>query len=122
LPTPPTRIEQVTDGMSTTIMLVEDAGLQDKYVRSGTPDPFPGGTVFYWDNWGIGHILTMTAWCNNSVVNCHDMDQIWSFHPGGCNYLFGDGSVHFIRENLKFLVFKALFTREAGDDVSEWWD
>jgi prepilin-type N-terminal cleavage/methylation domain-containing protein/prepilin-type processing-associated H-X9-DG protein len=122
LPTPPTRIEQVTDGMSTTLMLVEDVGLQAKYVRNGYPDPYPGSTVFASDTWANADTLAMTAWCNNSVVNCHNIDQIWSFHPGGCNYLFGDGSVHFIRENLNFIVFKALFTREAGDDVSGWLD
>jgi prepilin-type N-terminal cleavage/methylation domain-containing protein/prepilin-type processing-associated H-X9-DG protein len=122
LPTPPTRIEQVTDGMSTTLMLVEDVGLQAKYVRNGYPDPYPGSTVFASDTWANADTVAMTAWCNNSVVNCHNIDQIWSFHPGGCNYLFGDGSVHFIKENLNFIVFKALFTREAGDDVSAWLD
>jgi prepilin-type N-terminal cleavage/methylation domain-containing protein/prepilin-type processing-associated H-X9-DG protein len=120
-PTPPTRVEQVTDGLSTTMMLIEDVGLTTVYVRSGYSGPntgVPGGS----DNWGNALHIVLSAWCNNSVVNCHNDGQIWSFHPGGANYLFGDGSVHFIHESLKFIVFKALFTREAGDDVSGWLD
>jgi prepilin-type N-terminal cleavage/methylation domain-containing protein/prepilin-type processing-associated H-X9-DG protein len=123
LPTPPTRIEQVSDGLSTTMMLVEDVGLQNSYRRAGYSDPFPVlGVPYGGDQWGLTFGVEMSVWCNNSVVNCHNVYQIWSFHPGGCNYLFADGSVHFIRENLNFIVFKALFTREAGDDVSAWLD
>jgi prepilin-type processing-associated H-X9-DG protein/prepilin-type N-terminal cleavage/methylation domain-containing protein len=44
------------------------------------------------------------------------VDDYWSLHPGGCNFLFCDGSVRFIKETVNPLVFSYLSTR-AGDEV-----
>ena len=48
-----------------------------------------------------------------------------SFHPGGANFLFGDGSVHFLKETInmgspdytqrKIGVFRSLATRAGGE-------
>jgi prepilin-type N-terminal cleavage/methylation domain-containing protein len=38
-----------------------------------------------------------------------------SMHSGGAYHLFGDGSVHFIREDVSPVLYVALTTREGGD-------
>ena len=40
-----------------------------------------------------------------------------SYHQGGVNAAFADGSVHFIRDSIGLSVWKALGTRAAGDIV-----
>jgi prepilin-type processing-associated H-X9-DG protein/prepilin-type N-terminal cleavage/methylation domain-containing protein len=45
-------------------------------------------------------------------------DNFWSLHPGGCNVLFCDGSVRFLKETVNPEVFSALSTRAGGEVVS----
>jgi prepilin-type processing-associated H-X9-DG protein len=40
-----------------------------------------------------------------------------SYHTGGVNVCFGDGSVHFISNGITFATWQALGTRAAGDLV-----
>src|SRR5262249_59077155 len=41
-----------------------------------------------------------------------------SYHPGGVNVLFGDGSVKFIKETVALNVWRALSTRNGGGAIS----
>ena len=45
-------------------------------------------------------------------------DDFHSLHPGGCNFLFGDGSIRFIKETINPQVFSYLSTRAGGEVVS----
>jgi prepilin-type N-terminal cleavage/methylation domain-containing protein/prepilin-type processing-associated H-X9-DG protein len=45
-----------------------------------------------------------------------DPDAMYSEHSGGCNVLFGDGSVRFITDRINQLVWSAMSTR-AGNEV-----
>jgi prepilin-type processing-associated H-X9-DG protein len=54
----------------------------------------------------------------NSPSGLAHGDQYWSMHPGGANFLFADGSVHFIKELIYFPIFQALATRAGGEVLS----
>jgi prepilin-type N-terminal cleavage/methylation domain-containing protein/prepilin-type processing-associated H-X9-DG protein len=41
-----------------------------------------------------------------------------SLHPGGCNFLFCDGSVRFLRDKMNALTFSYLATPTGGEPVS----
>ena len=41
-----------------------------------------------------------------------------SFHPGGCNFAFADGSVRFIKDSVNMLTYQALGTRAGGEVIS----
>ena len=41
-----------------------------------------------------------------------------SYHSGGSNYLFGDGSVKFLKLSINLKVYQALGSRAGGEVVS----
>ena len=55
---------------------------------------------------------------NNPLVT--DADALSSGHSGGANFLFGDGSVHFISSVIALNVYDALASRAKGDAVGEY--
>ena len=52
---------------------------------------------------------------NNNAFN---NDEIASFHPGGANIVFGDGSVRFMKETTNILIIRALVTPAGGEVIS----
>ena len=51
----------------------------------------------------------------DAYYKTHGTSQAFSFHTGGAHFLFGDGSVHFLGDNLDFGVYVALLTRANGE-------
>jgi prepilin-type processing-associated H-X9-DG protein len=39
-------------------------------------------------------------------------------HPGGCNFVFVDGSVHFLKRSINMYTYCALGSRNGGEVVS----
>ena len=110
-----TSAASVRDGLSNSFLLFEDGGRPLRYKRGRL---VPGGqTGSMWaDHRGY---FCVHALCNNTqLINCNNVNEIYSFHPNGCNFLYGDGSVHFHSENIDSEVFVSLFTMAAGDIVS----
>jgi len=62
---------------------------------------------------GTGSGLLFTAG-NNAGAN----DELYSFHPGGVVVLFGDGSVHFIKDTISVVVLRSLVTLHGGEVIS----
>lgn len=114
-----TRIREVVDGMSNTIMLVEDGGRpqlfeNNKLVSGSANNP-------RWAEWDLK--ITIGAICNNNtqIINCTNQNEIYSLHRGGANFVMGDGAVHFIRQDILPATFKALVTRAGQDRDTENW-
>jgi prepilin-type N-terminal cleavage/methylation domain-containing protein/prepilin-type processing-associated H-X9-DG protein len=56
---------------------------------------------------------------NDTIV--FDADATASFHMGGVNFLFGDGSVQSISTTINGLVYEALLTRAGGEaNTNDW--
>jgi prepilin-type N-terminal cleavage/methylation domain-containing protein/prepilin-type processing-associated H-X9-DG protein len=55
---------------------------------------------------------------NMSMANMAVQLPPSSYHPGGVNVLFGDGSVRFLKESVALAVWRALSTRNGGELVS----
>ena len=90
----------VTNASVPLIALQAEAGL----------DPEGGGALVL-SHTGEGH-------GPNSPSGLAHGDQYWALHPGGANFLFVDGSVRFIKEQVGFSIFQALATRQGGEVLS----
>ncbi len=62
-------------------------------------------------NWPTGPYV---AQGNNAGNN----DEIASFHPGGANLLFGDGSVRFLKDSVNPVTMRGLVTPQGGEVIS----
>ena len=55
--------------------------------------------------------------CGDSGINAsHNASR--SYHPGGVNVCYADGSVHFIKSTINMVTWRALGTRAGGEIIS----
>ena len=107
--------KDVIDGLSNSFMLFEDAGRPLHYVGSEQRGLLADSEA------GVSWADAKISWavdqlCGMSMINCSNHNEIYSFHPGGSNFAFGDGSVRFIRQDIDPATFVAFHTR-AGEDI-----
>jgi prepilin-type N-terminal cleavage/methylation domain-containing protein/prepilin-type processing-associated H-X9-DG protein len=115
--------EDVRDGLSNTMMLFECAGRPNKYTRGGRsadPDASPKAPMSG-ASWADSELeFWIHDRCGDGqLFNCNNYNEIFSFHPGGANFLYGDGSVHFHAETIDPDAFLARFTRAGGEPISD---
>ena len=135
------KFRDVTDGLSNSISVVESAGRPTLFRRgpraAGTVPGVrvnaggwcrPASDVLVTGQKADGSSLFGTTPFNST--NGHNVgsetypsgafgvqgtSQPFSFHTGGAQFLFGDGSVQFITENIDLGLFVALCTRGNGE-------
>jgi prepilin-type N-terminal cleavage/methylation domain-containing protein/prepilin-type processing-associated H-X9-DG protein len=115
-----TRIIDIADGTSNTIMVAEDAGRPKLYIRGhvlgnpaiagwkegGWADP---GAPFSID--GSNGDGSVPGGCS---LNCSNNSEVYSFHPNGANVSFADGSVRFLFDTIDLCLLAKLSTRAGG--------
>lgn len=121
------KLKEVTDGTSNTMMFFEDAGRPDYWYKNAlltdtttASEPIQGngwGDPGSWFSIHYYNDKSKPIYCGSQVINCTNNNEIYSFHNGGANFAMGDGSVHFIAEDLDLEAFTSLFTRNAEDIV-----
>lgn len=115
------RFEDVTDGLSTTILAGDMAFGVQKYLYSTGPNkgqPRCGNTT-----WAMGYAsysfttthVMLNTWTHNANSSESGLSAFRGNHVGGCNFAFGDGSVRFLSESMDADVYRAMGTR-AGKD------
>jgi prepilin-type N-terminal cleavage/methylation domain-containing protein/prepilin-type processing-associated H-X9-DG protein len=68
------------------------------------------------DNEGVPWLTTGTFVTPGN--NAGNNDELFSFHPGGCNVLMGDGSVRFLKDSISPVTLRGLVTLSAGEVIS----
>jgi prepilin-type N-terminal cleavage/methylation domain-containing protein/prepilin-type processing-associated H-X9-DG protein len=117
-----TCLSEITDGTSQTILLTEDAGRPRQW-RVGRPGPDQTVEGGPWAAFKSGIILQGSTADGSQrpgpcAINCTNEREVYSFHPGGANAVFADGSVHFLHSGMSIRVLAALVTRAGGEVVS----
>lgn len=139
-----TRISDLIDGTSNTLMVVEDGG-RPQLFRAGKAAVDSSGVPTVKDGWGWADIqggysldgsltdgsVTGKSTCTTAGVctltsavapyptNRTNDSEMYGFHVGGAQVLLCDGSVRFLAENVSAQVLGALATRAGGEVVGE---
>jgi prepilin-type processing-associated H-X9-DG protein/prepilin-type N-terminal cleavage/methylation domain-containing protein len=121
------RFAEITDGLSNTLLAGERPPiaryLSGSWYTLDVPSQF-------WSN-GYSYLPSLSvAWSHNEgpcrapfyfgpgrIENPCDSHHFWSLHSGGANFVFVDGSVHFLRYSARDIL-PSLATRAGGEVVS----
>ncbi len=126
-----TRMTDVTDGTSSTILVVECAArplvIRNRSANSALNNDQGIGWIdsegpFSFDGAASD---ASTEGCGPAggctfAMNKKNDNEPFSFHTGGGNFLFADGRVQFVREGVPIAVFAALCTMNAGEVVGDY--
>jgi prepilin-type N-terminal cleavage/methylation domain-containing protein/prepilin-type processing-associated H-X9-DG protein len=127
----------ITDGTSNTILLAEGAGRPQIWQNGKLATTLPTGKVAndvgtttdpWRDVWGggwadasaagfklSGSDQTGTISGGNCAINCSNDLGFYSFHTGGANFVFGDGSVRFVRSSITPYQMVAAISKSGGE-------
>jgi prepilin-type N-terminal cleavage/methylation domain-containing protein/prepilin-type processing-associated H-X9-DG protein len=117
------RITDITDGSSTTLAVVEQAGRPQVWLfgQNVGLQPFvnKGPWAAELNSIGIrGHTEDGLLSPGPCAINCTNQDGVYAFHPGGANAVFADGHVAMLHQGLDIWVLFALTTARGGETLA----
>jgi prepilin-type N-terminal cleavage/methylation domain-containing protein/prepilin-type processing-associated H-X9-DG protein len=123
-----TRITEITDGTSNTTLYSEAGGRFQQYTTNYTAAPLPAGTTGpIWAD--SDNRLTVTGTDATGLLkigtgpcamNCNNIQgDIYSFHNGGANIAFCDGSVRFVSQDISIVTLAAMVTKGGGEVIPQ---
>jgi prepilin-type N-terminal cleavage/methylation domain-containing protein/prepilin-type processing-associated H-X9-DG protein len=133
-------LSDIPDGLSNTIMIGEGVASEDAYLTRAGDFAYPGGNWAFANGGNninstivpINYKITPNTYCHlnqygqpvtqpddptRSTDNWGIIFGFRSRHPGGTNFMFADGSVHFIQENIDMMTYQLLGCRNDGRPV-----
>ena len=125
----PTAITTISDGTSNTTLYSEAAGRNMQCYANRTCVPYDATKITgpIWadsDNrltvTGSDSTGTTNFGTGPCVMNCNNLQgDIYSFHTGGANVGFADGSVRFMSSSVSIVTLAALVTASSGEVNSD---
>jgi prepilin-type processing-associated H-X9-DG protein len=131
------KMSSITDGTSNTMMVSECGskpigynGFRQIYISEvnglpvdGVIEPVSSGGGAWADNFTYSSLAGAQGRLTGirggtCMVNCTSNNEIYSFHAGGANALFVDGSVHFLKDVSTVPLVASLVTRAGGEIIS----
>ncbi|HEX4610314.1 MAG TPA: DUF1559 domain-containing protein [Urbifossiella sp.] len=121
--TPRGGMDEIADGTSTTFLGILEIADKPNRWQAGKMMPAAkeggGGGNGTWAANGLnaprGYSWDGKDFPGPCAMNCSNFAAVYSFHPDGCNFVFADGSVRFLRKEIDVWVFYAGLTRRGGE-------
>jgi prepilin-type N-terminal cleavage/methylation domain-containing protein/prepilin-type processing-associated H-X9-DG protein len=142
-----TAISEITDGTSNTVAFLECGGRDETFVSQYFENQYPfvrgagpagyanGARHRYWRWADPGNAFGTSgrpnnqgfptnegvAWAGTTVTAGNQAganEEPFSYHKGGVNLLFGDGSVRFVKDSVNLAAFRAILSLSGGETVS----
>ena len=118
-------LAHVTDGLSNTFLLLEDAGRPQLWRMGRLASGRSQNCGWADPDYAIALDGSDTLFTGSGqaagpcVMNCTNDNEAYSFHRGICLSLLGDASVRTLYEGIDNRTFAALSTRASGEIVGE---
>jgi prepilin-type N-terminal cleavage/methylation domain-containing protein/prepilin-type processing-associated H-X9-DG protein len=113
-----TRVTDITDGSSSTVMVGERPPSPDLllgwWTYSELDNTLSARNIYLYARYT--GCLAPGLYSPGSLTNNCDAHHFWSLHSGGANWLFADGSVHFLPYSASPIV-PQLATRNGGEVI-----
>lgn len=114
------RFADVTDGLSNTTWVAEDAGRPTPYQGNFTKAPGSNTSGSAWADPENSYTLHgYKPDCSTSpdscAINCCNRNEIFAFHPGGAHCVMGDASVRFLAKGMDIRLVARMVTKSAGE-------
>jgi prepilin-type N-terminal cleavage/methylation domain-containing protein/prepilin-type processing-associated H-X9-DG protein len=123
-----TRITEIADGTSNTIMYSEAAGRDKQCYTGKVCQAYAAGSITgpIWADSDNRITVTGTDQTGQGsigqgpcVMNCNNLSgDIYAFHTNGANIAFADGHVQYVREGISITVLASLVTKAGGEVVN----
>jgi len=110
----PTSTASIRDGLGSTFMMVERAGLPYSYEQGRLVGTWNTGRQ-RWAGYTTPFPITDLDCGIYQFINCKNRQEIYSFHPEGAVFLYGDGAAKFESEAMSPAVFANRITRAGGE-------
>jgi prepilin-type processing-associated H-X9-DG protein len=112
----------ILDGTSNTVGFCEDAGRPFNYrtgnVKSSSRSSGSGWADPDAEYWVDGFSTDGATSLGPCTANCSNNNENFSFHTGGFNAVFLDGSVRFLKQSLTMAQVAAMISRAGGETVN----
>jgi prepilin-type N-terminal cleavage/methylation domain-containing protein/prepilin-type processing-associated H-X9-DG protein len=117
------RITEIPDGLSNTFLITESAGRPYAWtngVRAASPNLQDKDSWAAWNgDYTRGYTFDGLKIPGPCPANCSNGNALYSFHQGGANALYGDGSVRFLPQSVDVWVMYAMTTRAGGENIQD---
>ena len=121
-----TKVAQIVDGLSNTLMFVEKASAPDVYEGRGNLSPTgdTNQTIAALDSLGPAKLHGINPTCDpkckrkkddgNVAFNATNDGEAYGFHPGVLVVSSMDGAVHTLSDSIDVVLFGSMITRGGG--------
>ena len=129
------KFRDVLDGLSNTMMQYESGGRTQSWVHgriTAAPDWWNGTYRGWTGNFNSGWFYTAkfpldlgdgvptpTYFVGSEIINTHNWNAPYSFHPGGIHISLADGSVRFLTEHANVDIIYALTSIDGHEALEE---